>query len=171
MALKIKSQIGCDQGITSEAYVRIDTYFIDKVNGSINIKFSAYLNEEASKVKTNSPLIAPQNRLVGQPIRNLQIGENLSIPLKKEITEIVTTTQQVPVEKDVEKKVETTVDGVTTTQNTTEKQTVYEPQEISNEIKSQVPDMSLIAGTDIFVFCYAKLKEFLLTNFKKVEDC
>lgn len=171
MALKINTQLGCDQGITSEAYVRINQYNIDKASGVLNLNFSTYFNEAASKPLQSNMMPARLSNSTGQPIINRQIGENLSIPLKKTITESVTIEEPRMVEKEVEKVVSTTVNGKTTSETVKEMQMVREMVSVTKENIREVPDMSIIAGIDIFEFCYAKLKEKLLESFADVVDC
>ena len=198
MALKIQNEIGCDQGITDQAYIRINTYNIDKVNGNIDIHYSAYFNEEASKSMNiiDRPIM---NRGLNQPIRNNKIGDSLNIPLKKEVVQSVTTMQMQPVQKEVIREIETIIDGVTTTgittQSTSSLTTNYLPKlngsalvnslvsddgtmvtvmkevAVVNEYKTMVPDLSILDGVDIFAFCYGKLKEKLLIDFNDILDC
>ena len=59
MAIKITKPIGTDKGITSEAYVRIINYSIDK-NGYTTFKIKTYLNAEDA-----SSNLACTNQLIG----------------------------------------------------------------------------------------------------------
>jgi hypothetical protein len=88
MALKITKQIGTNQGITNEAYVRIEQYNIDKANGNLNINTSMYLNEEtavsASKTEYNSwnaPVMMGMNTA-----QNVNYPMNYSFPLTSSVT-------------------------------------------------------------------------------------
>ena len=170
MALKIQNEIGCDQGITDQAYIRINTYNIDKVNGNIDIHYSAYFNEEASKSMNiiDRPIM---NRGLNQPIRNNKIGDSLNIPLKKEVVQSVTTMQMQPVQKEVISNIETTIDGVTTTEKKTTMETVMEEVAVTNEVKTMVADMTLLDDVNVFAFCYDKLKQKLLIDFNDIVDC
>jgi len=170
MALKINNQIGCDQGITDQAYIRINTYNIDKVNGNIDIHYSTYLNEEASKPinMINSPTM---NRSNGQPIRNNKIGDSFNIPLKKEVVQTTTTMQRQPIQKEVTSNIETTIDGVTTTEKKTTMEIVMEEVAVTNEVKTMVADMTLLDDVNVFAFCYDKLKQKLLIDFNDIVDC
>ena len=170
MALKILNTIGCDMGITSEAYVRINNYNIDKVNGYINISYSTYFNEDNSK-NTTLNNIMPIGMINGIPIKNIKIGDSMTIPIKKEITQKITTYQLEPIKKEVTREIDTTIDGVTTTGKTTSIETVMEEVPVVNESKISVPDMSILENVNVFQFCYEKLKEKLLLVFDNIIDC
>ena len=90
MALKILNQIGCDQGITNEAYVRINSYRIDKQQGNIELNYSTFLNADAAKPAINIGIPFQMN--INQPIHNIKLNEYFSIPLKKDVEEIITNT-------------------------------------------------------------------------------
>ena len=88
MALKITKQIGTNQGITNEAYVRIEQYTIDKANGNLNINTSMYLNEEtavsSSKTEYNSwnaPVMMGMSTA-----QNVNYPMNYSFPLTSSVT-------------------------------------------------------------------------------------
>lgn len=91
MAIKIKSQIGTDKGITSEAYVRISEYRLSKY-GSANFIIELYKSKsDADNVDSRQ-----YNSLVAV---NSQIGNSLDVNLTKEVEVEVdgkTITQVVP---------------------------------------------------------------------------
>ena len=48
MAIKVTTQIGTSGGITSQAYIRIGTYLIDKPNSIVRFNLEIY-NQESDK--------------------------------------------------------------------------------------------------------------------------
>lgn len=79
MALKITTQIGTDKGITSEAYVRISNYQLNKY-GSALFNIELFQNEEeASQITSSAP-----GMLISQS-QNQQIGNSLFVELKSEV--------------------------------------------------------------------------------------
>jgi len=171
MALKITAQIGTDQGITSEAYVRIMTY---QINKSGNAYFNIQLlksEEDAIEVSASGPLA-----IAGQTARNAQIGDNLFVPMTKVITVTQTVKRSVPEEQQVTETI--TVPpaeegGEPTTQTVTRTQTVFVEKDVEESIEKTVPDLSAAEGIDIFEFGYSKLKEKLVGLFgeESVVDC
>jgi len=85
MGLKINNEIGCDKGITSSAYVRINTYTIDKIGGYVNINYLTYLNKDESVTQVTYGIN-------NNSINNIKLGTYLSIPIQKEISEDITNT-------------------------------------------------------------------------------
>lgn len=168
MALKITKSIGTDKGITNEAYVRIADYQISK-SGNANFRIQLYLNE-ADATPSNSSM-GPTGT---DQARNQQIGEYLSIPLTKEVTETKTRTMMQPVEKDVVKtRIITNEEGEEVSEEYTVKE--YVTEEVTEEytVTLTVPDLSSAEGVDIFAFGYTHLKAKLVSLFSasKVEDC
>jgi hypothetical protein len=167
MALKITKKIGTDQGITSEAYVRIVNYNINK-NGIANFALQTFLSQnDAPSLISNTP------GALGS-VRNNAIGDTFQTFLQKEVEEKYTVTKPVQKEVDVEQIVSTTdADGNPTTETVTQKvmQTVLE--EVEETRVALVPDLSLLAGQDIFQYAYGKLKEKLVVEFgaSYVKDC
>ena len=168
MALKITKNIGTDKGITSEAYVRIADYQISK-SGNANFRIQLYLNETDA---------TPSNSSMGptgtDQARNQAIGEYLSIPMTKEVTETKTRTMMQPVEKDVVKtRTITNEAGEEVSEEYTVKE--YTTEEVTSEytVTLTVPDLSSAEGVDIFAFGYSHLKAKLVSLFSaaKVEDC
>lgn len=76
MGFKINVQIGTDQGITSEAYVRISNYSISK-QGSALFNLQLFQNKEAALSTT--PTVGMYSQA-----RNVQVGESFSVNLSKE---------------------------------------------------------------------------------------
>lgn len=168
MALKITKSIGTDKGITNEAYVRIADYQISK-SGNANFRIQLYLNETDA---------TPSNSSMGptgtDQARNQAIGEYLSIPMTKEVTETKTRTMMQPVEKDVVKtRTITNEAGEEVSEEYTVKE--YTTEEVTSEytVTLTVPDLSSAEGVDIFAFGYSHLKAKLVSLFTaaKVEDC
>lgn len=75
MALKILSQIGTDRGITSEAYVRISQYNVNKVGCSAIFNLSVFLNQADS---VGDPLEWPK------VAKSQEIGDQLSVSFSTE---------------------------------------------------------------------------------------
>ena len=126
MALKITKSIGTDKGITNEAYVRIADYQISK-SGNANFRIQLYMNE-ADATPSNSSM-GPTGT---DQARNQQIGEYLSIPLTKEVTETKTRTMMQPVEKDVVKtRIITNEEGEEVSEEYTVKE--YVTEEVTSE--------------------------------------
>ena len=172
MALKITSEIGTDQGITNEAYVRIVNYNINKT-GSANFALQIFNSEsEATAFSVGSPLVGTfQNGIA----KNVQIGEQFNVALTKEISETVILQRPVPTEVEVTEEV--IVPGVDGAEPTTEIVTKTIIQSVLTDVEevkvTTVPDLSPLAATDIFTFAYGKLKEKLELAFGegKVVDC
>jgi hypothetical protein len=161
MALKITSEIGTDQGITNEAYVRIVNYNINK-NGVASFALQLFNSEaEAAAV------------IIGQPgfpasiAKNAKIGEVFNYSLTKEVEETITVQRSVPTEVQVTEEVVTP--GVDGAEPTTELVTKTVVQSILTDVEEVrlklVPDLSPLADTDIFTFAYGKLKTQLETLF------
>ena len=168
MALKITKSIGTDKGITNEAYVRIADYQISK-SGNANFRIQLYLSE-ADATPSNSSM-GPTG---ADQARNQAIGEYLSIPMTKEVTETKTRTMMQPVEKDVVKtRTITNEAGEEVSEEYTVKE--YTTEEVTSEytVTLTVPDLSSAEGVDIFAFGYSHLKAKLVSLFTaaKVEDC
>lgn len=168
MALKITKSIGTDKGITNEAYVRIADYQISK-SGNANFRIQLYLNE--ADATPNNASMGPTG---GDQARNQAVGEYLSIPMTKEVTETKTRTMMQPVEKDVVKtRTITNEAGEEVSEEYTVKE--YTTEEVTSEytVTLTVPDLSSAEGVDIFAFGYSHLKAKLVSLFSaaKIEDC
>lgn len=86
MALKITTQIGTDNGIINEAYIRIYEYSISKY-GFANFKYHIFPSEEkAPIIDLKSNYIDP---VIYLGVRNQQIGNLLNVDLKKTINKDV----------------------------------------------------------------------------------
>lgn len=169
MALKITSQIGTDKGITSEAYVRIADYQISKF-GSANLRIELFQSQADVPISGQS---IPNP--MGGSARNQQIGENLWIPLTKQVEETRTVKRMMPVQVTEEVQVPGPLDEegnpTTVTQNVT--RTEMQEQDVEETITKTVPDLSSVEDKDVFEFGYGKLKEKLVSLFgaDNVVDC
>ena len=169
MALKITSEIGTDQGITSEAYVRIVNYNINK-GGAANFALQLFNSEAAA---TALSLNIPAG--LGFVARNAQIGEHFNVPLTKEQASTFTVSRPVPTEVEVTEEV--IVPGVDGEPDTTETITKTVIQTVMTEVEETtvkiVPDMTSVIGVDIFSFGYGHLKTHLESLFGEgnVVDC
>lgn len=169
MALKITTQIGTDRGITSEAYVRITNYQLNKY-GSADFRIEIFQSEAASV-----PVSGIMPGMYGQTARNQQIGENLSVTLTKQVEESVTRTRMIntPVVTPTEQAGPLDEEGNPTT--VTVDVTTYEMQEeeYQETLTKTVADLSSAEGVDIFEFGYSHLKTKLVELFgeENVVDC
>lgn len=57
MALKIKKQIGTSKGIVEDTYLRIDSYTLNKNNGTLSVIPHLYTNQEESKQAIDSIIL------------------------------------------------------------------------------------------------------------------
>lgn len=171
MALKITSEIGTDQGITSEAYVRIVNYNINK-GGQANFALQLFNSEAAATALSLS--VAPAGN-IGLIARNAQIGEAFHVPLTTEVQHTYTVTKPVPTEVEVTEEV--VVPGVNGEDDTTELVTKTVIQTVMTEVEETtvkiVPDMTPVIGVDVFSFGYSHLKTHLESIFGEgnVVDC
>lgn len=143
MALKITTQIGTDKGITSEAYVRIWNYQLNK-SGSANFQVELFQSEEDA-IEQASNMVG----LVSLQANNQQINGNMYVAL---------TTQ-------VEEEISYPVSGVDEEGNPL-------PDRVETITKT-VPDLSSAEGVDIFAFGYSHLKAKLVDLFgeENIVDC
>jgi hypothetical protein len=78
MGLKINTTIGTDQGITSEGYVRITNYNINK---NLDFRIELFISQDESNILSD---VNNYRRVV--PALNNEVGTMLSFRLTKEIT-------------------------------------------------------------------------------------
>lgn len=155
MALKITSEIGTDQGITNEAYVRIVNYNINKA-GTANFALQLFNSEAAAtaSIFVNAPVTG------AAVARNAQIGDTFTVQLTKEIASTQVVTKSIPTEVEVTEEVITP--GAEGQEPTTELVTKTVIQSVLTEVEEPtvkiVPDLSSLEGVDIFTFGYGKLK-------------
>jgi hypothetical protein len=154
MGLKITTQIGTDKGITSEAYVRIADYQVNKY-GSANFRLELFQSQEDS----TQPLTGPAPMPFMPQARNQQIGDFLSVPLIKEVEKTRT------IKKNVEVDVEATDDAPA--------HKTWVMQDVEETYTTTVPDLTPLEGIDIFEFAYGKLKDKLEVLFgeNSIVDC
>lgn len=170
MALKITSEIGTDQGITNEAYVRIVNYNINK-GGSANFTLQIFNSEAAATALAFN--LPAGNGLVA---RNAKIGEHFNVLLTKEQASTYTVSRPVPTEVEVTEEVivpggEAGAEPITQTVTKTVIQTVM--TDFEETTVKIVPDMTSVIGIDVFTFGYGKLKTHLESLFGEgnVVDC
>lgn len=172
MALKILSQIGTDQGITSEAYLRISDYNLNKIGCGANFRLQLFMSEADAKPALLKDM--PYNP--ANPEAKCQlIGDYMNMSFYKEVIIEETCTRTVP--KEVQK--EQTV--ITTDPVTGEETSVTETITVIEYVEEQYPcektiwvcDLTAVEGVDIFHFGYAKLKEKMIAIFgeENVVDC
>lgn len=169
MALKITTQIGTDQGITSEAYVRITNYELNKF-GSANFRIELFQSE--SDIQTTGEFGA---RGYGIPARNQQIGEYLYVPLTKQVETTLTKTRfvSVPVVTPTEQPGPIDEEGNPTTVTVDVTVFVSQEEEYEETVVNTVTDLSSAEDVDIFTFGYSHLKAKLVDLFgeENVVDC
>lgn len=158
MALKITTQIGTDKGITSEAYVRIADYQVSKL-GSANFRIELFQSEAD---KLSNTVMAP---IYGGQARNQQIGENVWVPMTKEVEDTRT----------VQRSVEVVTPAVLAEDGTIQipDSITWEMQDVEETYTQTVPDLSPLEDDTIFEFAYGKLKAKLADLFgaENVVDC
>jgi hypothetical protein len=152
MAIKITAQIGTDLGITSEAYLRITNYQIQK-GGFANFQTQLFLNEEAA---TSQSTLYPGPG--GTSARNQQIGDNLYVDLRVPSESVVYRTVNTP-SQSIDESGSITYTNVET--------------QVSESVTVMVPDFTAVEAANIFEFGYAKLKEKVAEVFGtgSYEDC
>ena len=170
MALKITSEIGTDQGITNEAYVRIVNYNINK-GGQANFALQVF-NSEATATALSLNIPAGS----GVVAKNAKIGESFHVALTKEVATTYTVSRPVPTEVEVTEEVivpgdEEGSEPTTQTITKTVIQTVM--TDVEETTVKIVPDMTPVIGVDVFAFGYGKLKPHLESLFGEgnVVDC
>lgn len=159
MALKITTQIGTDKGITSEAYVRIADYQVNK-SGTASLRIELFQSQADS---IPSSVMMPMTAS-GQA-RNQQVGENMWIALTKQVEKTRT------VQKNVE--VDVPAVGVEGEEGYLPASKKWEMQDVEETYMATVPDLSPLEDATIFAFGYGKLKEKLVDLFgaDNVLDC
>lgn len=171
MALKILSQIGTDQGITSEAYVRISEYNLSKQGCSANFRVQLFLKEADAKPAVRTTPYNPMNPEAKSQI----VGDYLYISLQKEVEVEKECTRTVPTQ--VQKEQTITVTDPVTGEETSTTQTITVTEMVEETYpcteKTFVCDLTPVEGVDIFNFGYGKLKEKLVGIFgaDNVVDC
>lgn len=171
MALKILSQIGTDQGITSEAYVRISEYNLSKQGCSTNFRIQLFLSEADAKPALKAMPYNPMNPEAKSQI----VGDYLFVSLQKEVEIEKECTRMVPTQ--VQKEQTITITDPVTGEETTTTQTITVTEMVEEKYpcveKTYVCDLTPVEGVDIFNFGYGKLKEKLVATFgaENVVDC
>jgi hypothetical protein len=171
MALKILSQIGTDQGITSEAYLRIVNYSLSKQFCNADFKLQLFMSEADAKPAFKAMPYNPSN-----PEAKCQlIGDNLMVSFHKEIEVESECSKMVP--KEVEKEETITITDPVTGESTTTTNTVIVTEMVEEKYpctqKVWVCDLTPVEGIDIFQLGYSKLKEKMIGIFGEdnVVDC
>lgn len=171
MALKILSQIGTDQGITSEGYLRIADYNLSKQGCAANFRLQLYLKEADAK-----PVLRAMPYNPGNPEAKCQlIGDYFYESFQKEVQVESECTRIVP--KEVEKEQTITITDPETGEETTTTQTITVTEMVEEKYPCTQPswvcDLSAVEGVDIFHYGYAKLKEKMIGIFgaENVVDC
>lgn len=169
MALKITTPIGTDRGITSEAYVRITNYQLNKF-GSAEFRLEIFLSEADTTTTAGT-----MPGMYGQSARNQQIGDSLFVPLNKQVEETVTRTYQisVPVVTPTEQAGPLDENGEPTTIMVDVTSYEIQDKQSTETITKIVADLSTAEGVDIFSFGYSHLKAKLVELFgeSNVVDC
>jgi len=171
MALRILSQIGTDQGITSEAYLRISDYNLSKNGCSANFRLQLFMSEADAKPVLKTMPYNPAN-----PEAKCQlIGDNLFHSFQKEIEIDTTCVRMVPTQ--VQKEETIIIKDPVTGEETTTTQTITVTEMVQEEYpckqKTFVCDLAPVEGVDIFAYGYGILKEKMISIFgaENVVDC
>lgn len=166
MGLKIITQIGTDQGITNEAYIRIVNYEITK-SGHANFRTELFQKQSDCK-PTNTTEIS-------MCAINKEIGNSLNTSLLKEVVETVKVKRLIPIQVEKIVKVPGPLDKDGNTTLIDQKTMVTESQEkeVEEAITTMTPDFTPLDEISIFEFGYVKLREKLsgLFGAKNIIDC
>jgi hypothetical protein len=168
MALKITTQIGTNKGITSEAYIRISKYLIDKAGyGKFDLQIFQK-EEDATPSLTSDINVLPSN----MEAKSAQIGDFMHIKLFRTVTTTVKKNMLTPITETIQVAVLNESGQPTGEMEDKEiRKTILQEQDV--DIDTEVPDMTSAVGQDIFTFGYAKLKEELSAIFgaENIVDC
>jgi hypothetical protein len=147
MADRINKEIVTSKGVTSEAYVRISKYEIDKA-GDASFKIEVFLNQESSTT-VDGGLFNPVSATIAD------IGPYVVVPLKKTIKVSVPNkrTEVVDVPEEIDE------DGNVIKMATKE----YVEIEGEDLVDRTVPDLTPVENGTVFEFGYAKLRDVLVS--------
>lgn len=147
MAFKINKEIVTSKGVTSEAYVRISKYEVDKV-GKATFKVDSFLSEQTVLDSFDTPY-NPERAIIHE------VGETIMIWLQKDVDVVLTEMETIPV----------TIpavldeDGMIVTPERKE----YSQQEVQRTITKKVPDLSSLENGTIFQHGYEHLRQKLVS--------
>jgi hypothetical protein len=161
MAFIIKTPIGTDRGLATNAYVRINEYRVLKT-GECIFDIHIYKSKaEAILADSNIATYATANHLT---CRSFELGNEIKVNLSREIIKTVTVPKETPKTIQVERTIGTK------TYNVTENVIEIEPNTFQTTLK--VPDWTQIQNHNIFEFGYAKLKDKLIELYgsENIED-
>jgi hypothetical protein len=147
MAFKITKEIVTSKGVTSEAYVRISKYEIDKVGKAI-FKIDSFLNKQSVLDAFETPY-NPERAIIHE------LGEHLHIWLQKDLDVI---TKEMETET-VTIKAVLDEDGLIITPEKKE----YIQKEVERIVTKKVPDLSSLENGTIFQHGYDHLKQKLVS--------
>ena len=172
MAIRITKQIGTDQGITDEAYLRIEGYEFHKQGGILTVKVSMYLNEEAADADVSAEYTGTiRPSLDIKTAKNNTIPTDFSFPL----TASIVTTEERVVTEDAVRTVtfqEMDDDGNVISSGSREENYVKSVTKSIDVVKNVI-DIAPITGSSIFEFAYpmvaAKLGEIVGSEY--IENC
>ena len=161
MALVIKTPIGTDRGLASNAYVRINEYRVLK-SGECIFDIHVYKSKaDAILADSNVATYGVANHLT---CMSLEIGKELKVDLRREIIKTVTVPKETPKTIQVQRTIGTR------TYNVTENVIEIEPNTFETTLK--IPNWTQVENHNIFEFGYAKLKDKLIELYgaENIED-
>jgi hypothetical protein len=173
MALKINKQIGTSKGITSEGYVRIESFEFRKQNGFLRVYPVMYLNEGAASSASQDLFDAHSPAMLVEEweAKNYEINDVYTFHL----TESQVRTRDFLRVETVSQSVDQMIPdpdnpGAEITQSTWEYDTVTVSG--SEEYTTDVISTNAIDSVSIYAFAYPLLKAELNTKFgsANVED-
>ena len=161
MALIIKTPIGTDRGLATNAYVRIQEYRILKT-GECIFEIHIYKSKaDAILADSNIATYATSNHLT---CVSLEIGKELKVDLRYEIIKTVSVPEEKP------KTVQRLRTVGNRTYNVTEN--IMETELNTYETTLKIPNWNQLQNHNIFEFGYAKLRDKLseLYGAENIED-
>lgn len=170
MALKITVPIGTDNGITSEAYVRITDYSISKF-GNAAFRIEIFQSQEAATSSLST--LGARTAITS---KNHQIGDTVNVSLMVDKQVMVPAFRSVVVEVPVEREVPDTKDeegNILTLKTITMMEPQVQTENVEELMTIKVADLSSLEDVNIFAYGYAQVKAKLVTLFGEgnVEDC
>lgn len=147
MAFKINKEIVTSKGVTSEAYVRISKYEVDKV-GKATFKVDSFLSEQTVLDAFDTPY-NPERAIIHE------VGETIMIWLQKDIDVVLTEMETIPV----------VIPAVLAEDGTivTPEKREYTQKEVQRTINKKVPDLSSLENGTIFQHGYEHLRQKLVS--------
>lgn len=161
MGLVIKTPIGTDRGLATNAYVRIQEYRVLKT-GECIFEIHIYKSKaDAILADSDIATYATSNHLT---CFSLEIGKEVKVDLRREIIKTVTVPKEIPKTVQVERTIGNKTYNVT--------ESVLDTQMSTYQTTLKVADWTQVENHSIFEFGYAKLKDKLVALYgeENIED-